>query len=84
MKWDSLLSEKRLGQSKIQFKSGGKGRSAFESDVDRITFSNAFRRLSRKTQIHPLAANDHVHTRLTHSLEVALSFPPPSVGQKKG
>lgn len=27
--------------------------------------------MSRKTQVHPFAPNDHVHTRLTHSLEVA-------------
>jgi dGTPase len=33
-------------------------------------FSGAFRRLARKTQVHPLAPNDHVHTRLTHTLEV--------------
>lgn len=24
----------------------------------------------RKTQVHPLTDNDHIHTRLTHSLEV--------------
>src|SRR6185312_3214548 len=33
--------------------------------------SGAFLRLARKTQVHPLATNDHVHNRLTHSLEVA-------------
>jgi dGTPase len=27
--------------------------------------------LARKTQVHPLATNDHIHNRLTHSLEVA-------------
>lgn len=46
-------------------------RSAFERDYDRIIFSAAFRRLARKTQVHPLASNDHIHNRLTHSLEVA-------------
>ena len=70
MEWKYLLSEKRLGQEDSQ-SSQTSGRSAFESDVDRIIFSSSFRRLSRKTQVHPLAANDHVHTRLTHSLEVA-------------
>src|SRR3990167_8258479 len=30
-----------------------------------------FRRLGRKTQVHPVSSNDHIHTRLTHSLEVS-------------
>ena len=41
------------------------------SDHDKIIFSGAFRRLASKTQVHPLATNDHVHNRLTHSMEVA-------------
>ena len=59
----------------------GKGdvfRSAFEMDFDRIVYSGPFRRLARKTQVHPMALNDQVHTRLTHSLEVA------SVGRSLG
>ena len=43
----------------------------FESDVDRISFCTAFRRLARKTQVFPLVKNDHIHNRLTHSLEVS-------------
>ena len=68
MKWDTLVNSNRLGNrvSKVQ-----QGRSAFNSDHDKIIFSGAFRRLARKTQVHPLATNDHVHNRLTHSLEVA-------------
>ncbi len=53
-------------------------RSAFHADYDRVVFSNAFRRLGRKTQVHPLAQNDHTHNRLTHSVEVA------SVGRSLG
>ena len=53
-------------------------RTAFAQDADRIMFSSSFRRLSRKTQVHPLAMNDHLHNRLTHSLEVA------SVGRSLG
>ena len=68
MDWNKLLSGKRLFEEGNQ-KTPSSGRTVFESDVDRIHFSNAFRRLSRKTQVHPLVANDHVHTRLTHSLE---------------
>ncbi len=47
------------------------GRSPFHKDHDRIIFSGAFRRLGRKTQVHPVTSNDHIHTRLTHSLEVS-------------
>jgi dGTPase len=70
MDWKKLLSQKRLGRESqpIQIRPG---RTEFESDVGRISFSSAFRRLARKTQVHPLAPNDHVHTRLTHTLEVA-------------
>lgn len=70
MDWELLLSAQRLG-AESQASSARPGRSEFASDVDRIIFSSAFRRLGKKTQVHPLAANDHVHTRLTHSLEVA-------------
>jgi dGTPase len=70
MEWDRLLSTERLGRES-EFSQSRPGRSQFESDIGRITFSSAFRRLGRKTQVHPLAPNDHVHTRLTHSAEVA-------------
>jgi dGTPase len=46
-------------------------RSEFHRDYDRIVFSTAFRRLGRKTQVHPFSVNDHVHSRLTHSIEVS-------------
>lgn len=46
-------------------------RTPFEQDFDRIVFSQPFRRLARKTQVHPMASNDHIHNRLTHSIEVA-------------
>ncbi len=46
-------------------------RSRFEQDYDRIIFSAPFRRLAGKTQVHPFASVDHVHNRLTHTLEVA-------------
>lgn len=70
MEWDRLLSVERLGREDEKL-AARPGRSQFESDVGRITFSSPFRRLGRKTQVHPLAPNDHVHTRLTHSMEVA-------------
>lgn len=39
--------------------------------LTRILFSQPFRRLANKTQVHPLYDNDHIHHRLIHSLEVA-------------
>ena len=71
LKWQKLISRRRLRKSGSSEEDIPGKRSCFESDVDRIIFSGAFRRLARKTQVHPLAANDHVHSRLTHSLEVA-------------
>ncbi|SEI64471.1 dGTPase [Azotobacter beijerinckii] len=71
--WESLLSKKRYrGADRIEVDSSeGEYRNSFHKDYDRLIFSNSFRRLSRKTQVHPLSKNDHVHNRLTHSLEVA-------------
>ncbi|HUW28441.1 MAG TPA: deoxyguanosinetriphosphate triphosphohydrolase [Sulfuriferula sp.] len=70
MDWHKLLSSDRL-VSEVDTSGISVGRTPFEKDVDKVIFSGAFRRLNRKTQVHPIAANDHIHTRLTHSLEVA-------------
>ncbi len=76
MNWQSLLSTTR---NKRKPDAGNQpSRSAFEQDYDRIIFSNPFRRLQDKTQVHPLPEEDFVHTRLTHSLEVS------SVGRSLG
>lgn len=76
MNWPQLLCAERLGASKSV--SHDPSRSAYTIDSDRIIFSSAFRRLQDKTQVFPLSDNDYVHTRLTHSLEVA------SVGRSLG
>lgn len=68
MDWNKLISKQRLCADGVV--RDRPGRTEFEADVDRVLFSSSFRRLGRKTQVHPLVANDHVHTRLTHSLEV--------------
>jgi len=68
MDWTKLLQPLRVGETTIRYEAG---RSPFHKDQDRIVFSSAFRRLDRKTQVHPLSENDHVHSRLTHSLEVS-------------
>ena len=78
--WNRLLSTWR---TPFPGKSPGPAReqsfrSHFESDYDRIVYSQPFRRLARKTQVHPTTVNDHVHNRLTHSIEVA------SVGRSFG
>jgi dGTPase len=75
MHWTTLLSHHRLGGAPA---AGAGPRSEFQRDFDRIVFSSAFRRMQDKTQVFPLAQNDYVRTRLTHSLEVA------SVGRSLG
>ena len=45
-------------------------RTCFQRDVDRITYSKAFRRLKHKTQVFLQPDGDHYRTRLTHTLEV--------------
>ena len=68
MRWAQLLSPARLGSRKRHTE---QSRSPFHKDYDRIIFSQSFRQLNRKTQVHPLTQNDAIHTRLTHSLEVS-------------
>src|SRR5687768_9983733 len=70
MTWRELLSAARLGRDGKRTVDDP-ARSQFQRDADRITFSTAFRRLQDKTQVFPLAENDYVRTRLTHTLEVA-------------
>lgn len=68
MDWKRLLSSKRFGVTDSHDSST---RTPFHKDHDRVVFSSSFRRLERKTQVHPLRENDHIHSRLTHSLEVS-------------
>ena len=74
MDWNRLVSDLRCPKGEGEPLAAARVedfRSAFEADYDRIIFSAPFRRLARKTQVHPMSLNDQVHTRLTHSLEVA-------------
>jgi dGTPase len=76
MQWSTLLDNQRFG--KPQRDQHDPGRTPFHKDYDRLIFSAAFRRLGYKAQVHSLSSNDHVHNRLTHSLEVS------SVGRSLG
>lgn len=81
MSWSTLFSPKRFRgpDAAPEYESGGdRQRSAFQKDVDRIIYSSPFRRLQDKTQVHPMAGQDYIRTRLTHSLEVS------SVGRSLG
>ena len=76
MQWPHLLSARRFkvneGRVEDAHSSGSDAglRTDFHVDHDRVVFSGAFRRLGRKTQVHPFALNDLTHNRLTHSVEV--------------
>ena len=77
MKWQQLITNKRLGQE-IVHSERHDDRSEFKRDYDRLIFSAPFRRMQNKTQVFPLPGSIFVHNRLTHSLEVA------SVGRSLG
>lgn len=77
MKWEKLISNKRLGQED-RHSERHDDRSEFKRDYDRLIFSAPFRRMQNKTQVFPLPGSIFVHNRLTHSLEVA------SVGMSLG
>lgn len=75
-RWRQLLSPLRVkvdgdAISFDDYRRQGDARSPFEIDYERVVFSSSFRRLARKTQVHPFADVDYVHNRLTHSLEVS-------------
>lgn len=75
MDWTQLLNPGRLCRPDYADKPG---RPAYLQDYDRILFSEPFRRLAQKTQVHPLYDHDHVHHRMIHSMETS------SVGRSLG
>ena len=68
MDWTQLLNQGRLCRPDYTDKPG---RPAYAQDYDRILFSEPFRRLAQKTQVHPLYNHDHVHHRMIHSMETS-------------
>ena len=70
-RWRQLLSPLRVNVdgdtiSFDDYRRQGDARSPFEIDYERVVFSSSFRRLARKTQVHPFADVDYIHNRLTH------------------
>lgn len=75
MTWDRLLNPGLLQSPKTP---EAPGRPSYLQDYDRILFSQPFRRLAQKTQVHPLYQHDHLHHRMIHSMETS------SVGRSLG
>ena len=80
MNWQNLLSTQRFRPKNGEIvptvtpstQEGADAlRTDFHIDYDRVVFSGAFRRLGRKTQVHPLAQHDLTHNRLTRGRDVA-------------
>ncbi|WP_237217076.1 dGTP triphosphohydrolase [Falsiroseomonas oryziterrae] len=68
MEWGRLFLDRRFAEREAKDRPH---RSPFQIDQDRIVFSRPFRRLQKKTQVHPLPSNAHIRNRLVHTLEVA-------------
>ena len=70
--WTNYLNPgRRRASSKPATLFATETRTEIERDYDRVLFSTPVRRMADKTQVFPLERNDIVHTRLTHSHEVA-------------
>lgn len=70
--WKTLLSSESLYPNHThRTRTQPATRTAFHKDYDRLIFSQSFRQLNQKTQVHPLTQQKGIHTRLTHSLEVS-------------
>lgn len=70
IKWEDYLSADRLRSTNSKVGQDGDMRTCFDSDLGRIIFCYALRRMHDKAQVVPLSSGDTVMTRLTHSLHV--------------
>lgn len=68
--WEKYLKPERKRQSGTQASVGWDSRNQFESDLGRVIFCPAIRRMHDKTQVIPLTSGDTILTRLTHSIQV--------------
>ena len=65
-----MLNDQERIKRKSNIKTGK--RTEFERDYTAILYSYAFRRLKHKTQVFFLPQNDHISTRLEHSMYVSI------------
>lgn len=68
--WDKYLKPNRQRSSGTHAQEGWDCRNQFESDLGRVIFCPAIRRMHDKTQVIPLTSGDTILTRLTHSMQV--------------
>lgn len=68
--WEKYLKPDRKRQSGTHASVGWDSRNQFESDLGRVIFCPAIRRMHDKTQVIPLTSGDTILTRLTHSMQV--------------
>lgn len=68
--WDKYLKPDRKRHSGSHASVDWDTRNPFESDLGRVIFCPAIRRMHDKTQVIPLTSGDTILTRLTHSMQV--------------
>lgn len=68
--WAYYLKPDRQRVSGTNASKGHDYRNQFESDLGRVIFCPAIRRMHDKTQVIPLTSGDTILTRLTHSMQV--------------
>lgn len=68
--WDEYLTPDRQRKSGTHASIDWDLRNPFESDLGRVIFCPALRRMHDKTQVIPLTSGDTILTRLTHSMMV--------------
>jgi len=68
--YTNWFQAKSFDAQRVYKEDAQKYRNNFQKDRDRILYSKSFRRLSGKTQVFLTGQNDHLRTRLTHSIEV--------------
>lgn len=68
--WRKYLEPERQRKSGSHASKDWDYRNPFESDLGRVIFCPAIRRMHDKTQVIPLTSGDTILTRLTHSMQV--------------